>query len=104
MTQRARTRPAHIPSAEADERGLRSLVDWDALGRRGWHPDREVFAPLAEDPVFGFARCLTARCDQVAHRPGLGLCPRCRRRWLAQSPGTGFEEFCAAAPGPARPV
>jgi integrase len=104
MTQSARARPARIPNAEADERGLRSLVDWDALGRRGWHPDREVFAPLAEDPVFGFARCLTARCDQVAHRPGLGLCPRCRKRWQAQAPGTGFEEFCAAAPGPARPA
>ncbi len=103
MTERAGARRHHDRSTDADQGGLRSLVDWDALGRRGWNPEREVFAPHAGDPVFGFAWCLTAGCDQVAHHPGLGLCRRCQKRWQASPPATSFEEFCAAATSRARP-
>jgi integrase len=55
---------------------LGSLSDWDELRRRGWDPDREVFAPSAEDPVFGYASCASV---PVRSKPvGGGLCLVCR--------------------------
>lgn len=80
------------------------LIDWDNLRRRGWDPDREMFAPSAEDPVFGFALCESANCDQVSHHPGLGLCRRCQTRWERSPSGTNFEEFCQHAPARTKTV
>ena len=83
---------------------LRLLIDWDELRRRGWDAGREVFAPRSEDPVFGFAWCACANCDQVAHHRGLGLCRRCQTGWELSPPGVSFEEFCQRAPTRIRPV
>ncbi len=83
---------------------VRSLIDGDELQRRGWRPDREVFAPNAEDPVFGFALCASANCDQMAHHPGLVLCRRCQTSWEHVPSGTSFEEFCQRAPARTKAV
>ncbi len=59
--------------------GLGSLIDWAALAERGWEPAALVFAPHADDAVFGFASCAAVGCDQMVRRGGDGLCHRCRR-------------------------
>ena len=102
MTQSAPA-PGRALRSGVDQRGLRALIDWDALGRRGWNPDDKTFTPRAEDPVFGFARCLTANCDQMAHHPGIGLCRRCQQGWEGSPPPLSFEEFCRTAPARTQP-
>jgi len=77
---------------------LRQRIDWAALERRGWDGRREVFAPAADDPVFGFRECRTVGCEQLAHRRS-PLCWSCGRRWR-KSTSMSFEEFCSQ--GPAR--
>ena len=76
---------------------LRRLVDWGLLGCLGWDAEAELFAPAPEDPVFGFAVCKVADCDQVTHSRS-GLCWRCERHWRAAGPGASFEQFCHSAP------
>ena len=103
MTRSATARAAG-PRPVGDGDGvarLGQLIDWAALRRWGWDPGPEVFAPDAADPVFGFAECKTAACDQI----GLGrlvLCRRCSQLWRAAPPATSFEEFCRTAPASAR--
>lgn len=98
MSQPARATFGDAGVAVSDDGGvLPSLIDWEGLRRRGWDGDRQVFAPASEDPVFGFAWCAVANCDQMAHRPGLGLCMRCGQRWQAVAPSVGFEEFLETA-------
>src|SRR6266508_1653188 len=88
-----------LPPADGGRRrALRELIDWAELRRRGWDAEREVFAPDAEGPVFGFTVCRTDGCGQGSDRPGLGLCGACETRWRRASPGTDFEEFCRTAP------
>jgi hypothetical protein len=82
IVERAR-RAGPSTSAEKDE--LTSLIDWGLLGRLGFDPKRECFAPDADDPVFGFAECKAAICDQVA-RTSLGLCWRCDQLWQEEQP------------------
>ncbi len=62
MTVNAALSAGRLVEAERDRETLRSLIDWPALRRLGWDHNREVFAPAASDPVFGFAECGTARC------------------------------------------
>jgi integrase len=96
----ARARPAGAaPSSDGD---LRFLIDWEALSRVGFDPAVELFAPDAGDPVFGFAVCRAASCDQVVHSGSLGLCWRCGQLWQKAGPGADFEQFCATVPGRAR--
>jgi integrase len=77
---------------------LRSLIDWPALCRLGWDPKREVFAPAAGDPVFGFVECGTAGCTQVSETNRWGLCCGCVTRWRRSFPEASLEEFCRTAP------
>lgn len=91
---KARPAPRGVP---ADHDGLRAAVDWELLGRLGFDPDRDCFAPDADDPVFGFMECRAANCDQVA-RTSLGLCWRCDQFWKRQRPGADFERFCQQVP------
>lgn len=96
---------APVLAADGDnKRDLGLLIDWDELRRRGWDPDREVFAPSAADAVFGFGLCASANCDQMAHHPGLRLCRRCQTSWERSPSGTSFEEFCQHAPARIKPV
>ncbi len=98
------TRAAAVGIDRDEKIDVGSLIDWDELARRGWHPDREVFAPNAEDPVFGFAVCASANCEQMAHHPGLVLCRRCLTSWEYSPSGTSVEEFCQRAPARIRPA
>ena len=84
------------------EEELRSVIDWAALGRLGFAPGVALFAPGAEDPVFGFAVCRAASCDQVVHSGSLGLCWRCGQLWQKAGQGADFEVFCATVPGRTR--
>ncbi len=86
--------------ADGDCEKLRALIEWSALRRLGWDPEREVFAPTAGDPVFGFAECNTAGCDQVSATNRWGLCYRCLGRWRRLPPGASFKEFSQTAPPP----
>lgn len=81
---------------------LRSVIDWAALGRLGFAPGVALFAPGAEDPVFGFVVCRAASCDQVVHSGSLGLCWRCGQLWQKAGQGADFEVFCATVPGRTR--
>ena len=78
------------------------MIDWAALGRLGFAPDVALFAPGAEDPVFGFVVCRAASCDQVVHSGSLGLCWRCGQLWQKAGQGADFEVFCATVPGRTR--
>lgn len=89
------------PQAEPSEvRSLTALVDWPALADLGWDPDRVVFAPRPDDPVFGVAACKVAGCDDWQATNRWGLCYRCLGRWRRQGPGTSLDEFCTLAPPP----
>lgn len=88
---RVRADPEHAIS-EVDV--LRRAIDWPALGRLGWDPQRQVFAPDADDPVFGRADCQTVGCEDPKATNRWGLCYRCLARWQA-SPETTLEVFCA---------
>jgi integrase len=79
-----------------DKVDLGSLIDGDELRLRGWQPDRDVFAPDADDPVFGFAAWAGApgRTRPVSG----GLCLICRTPGH-QRPvrGNGLCTACMAA-------
>ena len=66
---------------------LDELVDWRRLGRLGWDPTREVFAPAADDVVFGFVECATAGCERIAGASGRCRCCAVRRRRQSTVPG-----------------
>ncbi|MGH8919472.1 MAG: hypothetical protein ACRD0H_14275, partial [Actinomycetes bacterium] len=78
------------------------MIDWAALARLGFDPGTALFAPGAEDPVFGFVVCRAASCDQVVHSGSLGLCWRCGQLWQKAGHGADFEVFCATVPGRVR--
>jgi integrase len=103
MSTPARAEAVRVPVGD-EKLDLGLLIDWSGLRRRGWDPDGEVFAPGAEDPVFGFALCASGNCDQMVHHPGLGLCRRCQNRWEHSPSGMSFEEFCQSAPARIKPV
>jgi hypothetical protein len=77
MTRSASAKVAGLhPVGDGERLGrLRQLIDWAGLRGRGWDPGREVFAPDPADPVFGFAECLAAVCDE-ASCTRMGLCWR----------------------------
>ena len=93
----ARAEDAIALEPASPEVRLRSLVDWDLLARLGYDPGTGVFAPDAEDPVFGFTVCKAAGCEQVA-KTSLGLCWRCDQHWKQAGPGVDFASFCKSAP------
>lgn len=101
-------RPARAEQRRVRDGGgtveLAALIDWAELRRRGWDAERDVFVPNAEDPVFGFAWCNIANCDQMVHHPGLGLCRRCHASWERSATAMTFEEFCQRAPARTKAV
>lgn len=74
---------------------------WTWVARTGYDAGAELFAPDADDPLFGYTDCKTAACDQVA-KTSLGLCWRCDQLWKAAGPGADSAAFCKTAPGPLR--
>jgi integrase len=74
---------------------LRAVVDLQALIEVGYDPDRQVFAPSPDHPIFGFTECVVAECSGLAAQAGR-LCRLCARRWRgARSDGMSLEQFVA---------
>ncbi len=71
---------------------LRAAVDLEALIEVGYDPDRRVFAPSADHPVFGFKECVVRNCSAVAVQAG-GLCGPCTSRRRRGSNEMTLEEF-----------
>jgi integrase len=90
-----------VESDDPAEAKLHALIDWPELFRTGYDADAQVFAPRADDLLFGYAECKTAACDQVA-RTSLGLCWRCDQLWNKLGPEADFASFCESAPEPHR--
>jgi hypothetical protein len=64
---------------------LKQNVDLPALIARGWDPESRVFAPLADDPLFGYLRCERVRCPRAGESRrarALGLCDPCAKNFL----------------------
>jgi integrase len=69
---------------------LKAKVDLRALIARGWDPDRRVFAPPGDDPLFGYHVCDRAGCPragQMDRARALGLCDACARNYLQRLHG-----------------
>ena len=85
---------------------LDELVDWRRLGRLGWDPTREVFAPAADDVVFGFVECATAGCERIAAACGCTIIRaghrRCTQRLWAED--FGRARFQTPSPGGGRRI
>ena len=94
---RAEAAIAPEPAASVPEVRLRSVVDWDLLAHLGYDASAQVFAPDADDPVFGFTVCKATGCEQVA-KSSLGLCSRCGQHWKQAGSGADFARFCQSAP------
>lgn len=73
---------------------LRAVLDVDALIEVGWDPERRVFAPSPEHPVFGFGECVVNGCVGIGMSRG-EMCGSCRRRWRVHHPELSREEFVA---------
>ncbi len=93
-SQKARTARRAVPP-EGDR--LLAAIDWGALARLGFDPERDRFAPDASDVVFGFVECKAVNCDQVA-RTASGLCWRCDQLWKQQGRDADFDHFCQTVP------
>jgi hypothetical protein len=66
---------------------LRQKVDRPALIARGWDPENRVFAPPADDPLFGYNRCERVRCPRAGESRRartLGLCDACAKNFYAR--------------------
>jgi integrase len=83
----SRTPPTRAP--DAMER-VRARVDLRALIARGWDPEARVFAPPADDALFGYHSCERAGCPragQMDRARALGLCDACTKNYLARRDG-----------------
>jgi integrase len=87
-------------TVDADDRveRARRALDVTALVARGWDPERLVFAPSPDDPLFGWASCERSGCGRGARGPAarrLGLCELClvnyRSRYQGQLSVTEYE-------------
>lgn len=74
---------------------LKRKVDLSALIARGWDPESRVFAPPADDPLFGYLRCERVRCPRAGESRrarALGLCDPCAKNFfwrVEKTAGTG---------------
>jgi integrase len=76
--------PALVSEAE-ELRRLVLRVDLRALIARGWDTERRVFAPAADDPLFGYRLCERVRCPRAGESDrsyALGLCEPCTKRFV----------------------
>lgn len=70
---------------------LKLKVDVAALVARGWDPEGRVFAPAADDPLFGYYRCEGVDCPRAGESrraPALGLCDPCAKNFLIRVANT----------------
>lgn len=70
------------PEVDHDDRleRARRALELTTLIGRGWDPERHVFAPGPDDPLFGWAPCERSGCGRGARGPAarqLGLCELC---------------------------
>ena len=80
------------PAVEVDDRleRARSALDLVALVGRGWDAERHVFAPISDDPLFGWAPCERSGCVRGARGPTgrrLGLCELCLSNYRSRYEG-----------------
>jgi len=71
------TAPARVPVELAR---LRAKVDVGTLTARGWDQVTRVFAPPADDPLFGYHPCEREGCTRAGaydRALALGLCDQC---------------------------
>jgi hypothetical protein len=76
---------AELKPNDVEPRRLKLKVDLPALIARGWDPETRVFAPPADDPLFGYHRCERVRCPRAGESRRareLGLCEACARNFL----------------------
>lgn len=69
---------------------VRARIDLRLLVGRGWDPEARVFAPAADDALFGYHRCERAGCPragQMDRSRALGLCDACTRNYLERAKG-----------------
>ena len=77
---------------------MKAKVDLAALIARGWDPASRVFAPPADDPLFGYHRCERVDCPRAGESRrarALGLCDPCATNFcwrVERSAGTGEPE------------
>ncbi len=70
---------------------LKLKVDLRALVARGWDPESRVFAPRADDSLFGYRRCERVRCPRAGESRRareLGLCDPCAKNFLVRVANT----------------
>ena len=82
-----RAQVLRLPAVEADPMvaRLRAELDMEALIEVGYDPERQVFAPSREHPIFGFTECAVRDCPGLAAQAG-DLCGPCARRWRGVQP------------------
>jgi integrase len=85
----------HAPAADPVLARLEAAVDVDGLMRVGYDRERQVFAPAADHPIFGFAECAVRDCPGLAEIGG--LCGPCARRRANGQPVMPLEEFVQVA-------
>lgn len=81
-----------LPGVDRDVARLRDAVDTEALIAVGWDPERWVFAPSPDHPVFGFSECVVNGCVGIAVHTGR-VCTACRARWRQHHHDLAFEQF-----------
>ncbi len=90
MTAAARAVVAAPTAGSVELARLRARVDLKALVARGWDPERRVFMPPADDPLFGYQSCQRRGCPRAGsydRARTLGLCDQCARNYLARLRG-----------------
>lgn len=80
-----------VPStARVDVSQLAARLDLAALIARGWNPETRVFAPPADDPLFGYHSCERDGCPRAGQSDrarALGLCDACAHNYLQRRGG-----------------
>ncbi|MGH3609932.1 MAG: hypothetical protein ACRDRD_17875, partial [Pseudonocardiaceae bacterium] len=103
MTASARAAVLAPASEPVELARLKANVGLEALIARGWDPERRVFWPPADDPLFGYQACERYGCPRAGsydRARALGLCDQCARNYLARVRGhraapVTLEEFKA---------
>jgi hypothetical protein len=79
-----------LPSASTAVARVKARVDVRMLVARGWDVPARVFAPAADDPLFGYHSCERPGCPragQMDRSRALGLCDSCARGYLRRLKG-----------------
>lgn len=69
---------------------VKARVDLRMLVARGWDPQARVFAPAADDALFGYHSCERRGCPRAGQQDrsrALGLCDSCTRSYLRRLQG-----------------